>query len=121
MGATHVREFPFTSGGTHIPITVSTLDAEFEILPIDEPLLVKIDVQGFEDRVISGGRSTLGRAAVVIVESSFEHLYDGQVLFDEINDAMRRIGFCYRGNMAQLRSPDDGRVLQCDAIFVRCA
>jgi hypothetical protein len=48
-------------------------------------------------------------------------LYEGQVLFDGIDELMRGLGFLYHGSLAQLSSPEDGRVLQCDAIFVRSA
>jgi FkbM family methyltransferase len=119
MAPSHVRAFPFTAGGDRLPVPVSTLDDEFASQQLDEPLLLKIDVQGAEDRVIAGGRSILGRAIVAIVETSFEPLYEGQVLFDDIHSMMHELGFSYHGNLGQLASPEDGRVLQCDAMFVR--
>ena len=57
--------------------------------------------------------------STLYVETSFEPLYEGQLLFDGIQEIMRELGFGYRGNFGQLASPEDGRVLQCDAIFVR--
>ena len=119
MAPAHVRAFPFTAGGEPLRVSLSTLDAELAGQHVEEPMLVKIDVQGTEDRVIAGGLSVLCRAAVAIVETSFEPLYKGQLLFHEIQDVMRGIGFSYHGNLAQLRSPEDGRILQGDAIFVR--
>ena len=68
MTPAHVRAFPFTAGGEPLPVSLSTLDAELAGQHVEEPMLVKIDVQGTEDRVIAGGRSVLGRAAVAIVE-----------------------------------------------------
>jgi len=119
MAPSHVEAFPFTGGGEALPVSVSTLDTALAGERIEEPFLVKIDVQGAEDRVIAGGRSILGRARVVIVETSFEHLYKGQALFGDIHDTMRGLGFAYHGNLDQLSSPEDGRILQGDAIFVR--
>lgn len=121
MTPSHVEAFPFTVGGDARPVSVSTLDTVLAGESLDEPLLVKIDVQGAEDRVIAGGRAIIGRARVVIVETSFEHLYKDQVLFHVIHDTMRRLGFSYHGNLDQLSSPKDGRILQGDAIFVRSA
>lgn len=119
MAASHVKAFPFTAGGNPLRVSVLTLDEALDRYTIDQPLLVKIDVQGAEDRVIAGGQSVLARAAVVIVETSFEALYKEQALFGDIHAAMRALGFTYHGNIDQLASPDDGRVLQGDAVFVR--
>jgi FkbM family methyltransferase len=121
MNAAHVRAFPFTEAAERINVVMSTLDHELSKVALEEPMLVKIDVQGAEDRVIAGGKATLARTAVAIVETSYEMLYEGQPLFDEINGLMRDLGFCYHGNLAELRSPIDGRVLQSDSVFVRDA
>src|SRR5436190_7057303 len=110
MGPTHVREFPWTAGGDQLAVRVSTLDVTFADVPLAGPLLVKIDVQGTEDLVIAGGRATLAEAAVVIIETSFEPLYEGQPLFDHIYRLMCAGGFEYRGSLGQLTSPQDGRV-----------
>ena len=119
MGPTHVREFPWTAGGDQVAVRVSTLDATLADVTLTRPLLVKIDVQGTEDLVIAGGRATLAEAAVVIIETSFEPLYEGQPLFDHIYRLMCADGFEYRGSLGQLVSPQDGRVLQADSVFVR--
>src|SRR5206468_6331662 len=119
IAPSHVQAFPFTAGGDRVAIGVTTLDAMFDEHPLCEPLLVKIDVQGVEDRVIAGGQETLRRTAVAIVEMSFETLYEGQPLFDTVYGMMKELGFSYRGNLGQLASPEDGRLLQCDAVFVR--
>jgi FkbM family methyltransferase len=119
MGPTHVREFPWTAGGDQLAVRVSTLDDALADAPLVGPLLLKIDVQGTEDLVLAGGGATLARAAVVIIETSFEPLYEGQPLFGHIYRLMCAGGFEYRGSLGQLISPRDGRVLQADSVFVR--
>lgn len=119
MEPLHVKEFPWTAGGKPLAVPVSTLDAVLAGRTLATPLLIKIDVQGAEDRVIAGGRGTLGRASVAIVETSFEALYKGQPLFNDVNALMHREGFRYTGEFGQLTSPKDGRILQADAVFVR--
>ncbi|MDO8303979.1 MAG: hypothetical protein Q7T18_12140, partial [Sedimentisphaerales bacterium] len=79
------------------------------------------DVQGFEDKVILGGWNVIERASVLIVETTFEPLYQGQVLFDGIYTMLTAKGFEYRGGEEPLRNPEDRRILQCDSIFVRKA
>lgn len=49
----------------------------------------------------------------------FETLYQGQPLFDDIYRKLVSWGFVYSGALDQLCSPQDGRPLQEDSIFVR--
>ena len=119
MDPRHVQEFPWTAGCEPLSVSVATLDGALADAQADAPLLIKIDVQGTEDRVIEGGRATLARAAVVIVETSFAALYKEQPLFDNVNALLASVGFRYQGNIGQLISPHDGRVLQSDSVFVR--
>jgi FkbM family methyltransferase len=119
IGATHVAEFPFTADTASIRVRVERLDDVTEELVIREPLLVKIDVQGFEDRVLRGGERTIRRARVVVIETSFEVLYESQVLFADVHRVLEQWGFQYKGSLEQMTSPKDGRILQADSIFVR--
>ena len=80
-------------------------------------LFIKVDVQGFERNVIAGGRSTFERACIVMIETSFLSLYEGQLLFDDIYAVMRSMGFEFRGNLQQMLHAADGRVVQADSIF----
>jgi len=103
-------------------VTVRTLDGVMADLEIVGGLLVKMDVQGTEDKVILGGRETLARTAVVITETSFQELYEGQSLFATIHDQLSPLGFQFAGMLGpQRKNPADGSVLQADAIFVNPA
>ncbi|HEX8336357.1 MAG TPA: FkbM family methyltransferase [Pyrinomonadaceae bacterium] len=113
----HTQAWPHTAGGAAEEVEVRRLDAQQ--LDAEPELLVKMDVQGFEDKVIEGGRETLGRAAYVVTEVSFARLYEGQPLFEDIYRLLSGMGFAYRGSLWQLPDPRDGRPLQADAVFVR--
>lgn len=113
------REFPFAAKTDQRFIEVRRLDDVVAGLTLNEPMLVKIDVQGFEDRVIAGGEHTIKNASVVIVEVSFVELYEGQPLFADIYDQLRGLGFVYGGAVSQLNSPVNGQPLQADAVFLR--
>lgn len=119
MGDLHKRAFPQTSRETLERISVKRLDGMADLLTCDGGLLVKLDVQGYEDQVIAGGYETFRKAKVIIIETSFQVLYNGQPLFAAMFDMLRRLGFAYRGNLDQLRNPLDGSVLQSDSIFIR--
>jgi FkbM family methyltransferase len=56
-----------------IDTPVVTLDSWSSKIKIEEPYLVKIDVDGIEEKIIEGGQSFLTGAAVVIIEA---HLSD---------------------------------------------
>ncbi|HEX8117742.1 MAG TPA: FkbM family methyltransferase [Pyrinomonadaceae bacterium] len=122
MTKLHEEAFPESTGGQDeqtLSVAVRTLDSVAAELPLREKILIKIDVQGYEANVLAGGAETVRRAAAVIMETSFRRLYEGQPLFDEIYATMRGLGFEFQGNMEQMVSPADGRVVQADSIFVR--
>jgi FkbM family methyltransferase len=119
MAEAHKRLFPFTRDSRPVEVPVARLDDLASQLPITDPLLVKIDVQGYEDRVLRGGEQTIRRARMVIVETGFEELYEGQPLFDEIYRLLVAWGFQYHSSLDQLVSPDDGRILQENSVFLR--
>lgn len=112
----HTAAWPYTTEVGTEEIEVRQLDTlDFALEP---GVLVKIDVQGFEDKVIAGGRATIGAAACVLTEVSFQRLYEGQPLFDDIYRMLLDLGFEYQGNWDQAPDPRDGRPLQADAIFI---
>jgi FkbM family methyltransferase len=55
--------------------------------------LIKMDVQGYEDRVIRGGRETLQRARYLVVEAAFYPSYEGGVMLDELCGLLLSAGF----------------------------
>lgn len=120
MGALHKAAFPFTKRGTVEKISVKKLDT-IKGLDVSLPMLIKIDVQGFEDEVIDGGSKTIGKAQVLIVETSFQTLYKGQPMFDEIYTRLKKLGFSYHGNWYQDNDSRNGSALQADAIFIKSA
>lgn len=113
----HRAAWPQTSDAVTEEVEIRRLDSLG--IETQSELLVKIDVQGFEDKVIEGGRELIGRAAYVITEVSFARLYEGQPLFEDIYRLLTAMGFRYRGALAQLIDPRDGRPLQADAFFAR--
>lgn len=119
MGKLHKDTFPYTRRETVELIKVSRLDSIATDLEVNEPILIKIDVQGFENKVISGGINLISRAKLLVVEMSIEPLYDNQPLFNDIYQMLLNLGFWYCGNYDQLHHPDDGRILQVDSIFMK--
>lgn len=119
LGATHRENFPHAASEQSITVNLITLDDAATDMRLEPEILVKMDVQGYEAKVISGGQMVLARTKVIIVEVSYESLYVEQSLFGDIFSALGDLGFDYHGNLEQVLSPIDGRPLQGDAIFLR--
>lgn len=81
--------------------------------------LLKIDTQGYESEVLAGAGDLVGLFGAVQLELSFVELYAGQTLFDEQYERMRELGFGLHVMEPGYSSPDDGRMLQIDGLFVR--
>lgn len=114
----HASHFEGSKEVKQIQVNVKRLDDLFSPEEIQLPLLIKIDVQGFEKPVIMGATELLKFAKVVLSEVSFVELYKNQALFDDIYQLMKGAGFDYHGNYDQLLSPRNNAVLQADAIFI---
>lgn len=82
-------------------------------------IFLKIDTQGYEDRVLEGGRRTLQRALGLCVELSFVPLYGGQLLYKEMVPRVEALGFELWNITPALIDERDGRLLQVDGTFFR--
>lgn len=113
------QSFPFAATATPQQIEIRRLDDLAEELALEQPILMKIDVQGMEDKVLLGAENVLALTSILIVETSFRTLYRGQALFDGIYRLLGERGFTFMGSEHNIRDPKDGRVLQADSVFMR--
>jgi len=92
--------YPVTKHQKSISVPLKTLDhALLEYSDeITEDLLIKMDVQGYENRVIRGGRKIFGRAKAVILEVCLDSLYEKQAKFSDIVQMMDEYGFRYNSS-----------------------
>lgn len=119
MSETQKKTFPKTQNSSCITVKIERLDDIAANLDIEEALFIKIDVQGYEDRVLKGGVNTIARAKLIMIETSFKEMYKGQMLFDGIYTWLVARGFTYVGSLGQLESPETGEMIQADALFLR--
>ncbi|MFK8184198.1 MAG: FkbM family methyltransferase [Phormidesmis sp.] len=119
MDDLHKQSFTQTQNSRAVDIHVKRLDSFKDKIALEKPVLLKIDVQGYEEKVIKGGLEVLREADILIVEASMVKLYKEQMLFDDMYKLLTGLGFVYQGEISQIRNPSDGRILQVDAIFIR--
>jgi FkbM family methyltransferase len=111
--------YPFTKNKQHLMVQVHALDEIWNSLgPKPADVLIKLDVQGFEDRVIRGGRQAIMQANACIVEIGLQQLYEYQASLSDVTSLLKDLGYYYGGNLQQTYGVD-GRVLYIDAVFTR--
>lgn len=117
MTPLHKETYPITAHSKEIIVQAIPLDAVFPTLSAEGPVYMKIDVQGAESKVLSGGVETLTKTKLVCIETSFVELYESQWLFDELYQFMRMHKFSLCDIDATTHSVKDGSLLQADLIF----
>lgn len=115
----HRKTFPQTEKSDKVTVAVTRLDDMITGKEVKAPVLLKIDVQGFELSVLRGAENLLKKVDCVVCEVSYQPLYKGQASFAEVYQFMRLHGFSYQGSLENLVSPLDGSIMQSDAVFMR--
>lgn len=112
--------YPFTERQSSVPVGLTSLDKAVANLaePLTREILIKLDVQGYEDRVIKGGTEVFRQAKACIIEVSFCKLYETQAAFKDILLLLYELGYGYTGNLDQSYA-DNGHVIYIDAVFVK--
>lgn len=119
MSENHEVNFPFTTDSLQIEVPMERLDNFLNLIDPDDKTLIKIDVQGYESEVISGGKEVLNKSKVVLIETSFVELYKGQKLFEDIYRCLNAMGYKYKGSTNNIYSSISGEILQSDSIFIK--
>lgn len=97
MNDLHKELYPKSSRQTEETIRVKRLDDWATNINMKKELFIKMDVQGFEKEVISGGTSTIKQASALIIENSYVAFYEKQQLAAAIIMMMHELGFHYFG------------------------
>jgi len=99
-------------------VQINRLDDIFVVTAQDRVML-KVDVQGYEQQVLNGAPNILASCHALIVEMSLIPLYEGQVLARQMWDLLDEAGFEIWSLEPGFRNPHSGRLLQMDGLFVR--
>ena len=120
IGQQQVQTFPGTEEVSTAAVSVDTLDNCLETTVLSGPVLLKLDVQGAELRVLAGAASLLHFVDHVYVEVSFREFYEGQPLAGEIVSFLDASGFSLAA-IGDVAMDSRGAALQADLLFSRNA
>lgn len=112
--------FSNTNSVTATTIAIRKLDTIIDEIEIRSPLLLKLDVQGYEVDVLRGGKGFLKHVDYLLVEVSFVPMYEGELLFDEMHSFIKENGFELMGPVGFLQS-SDLQILQMDMLYKKAS
>ena len=84
---------------------------------IDKPILLKIDVQGFEFEVLEGLENNLDIIDEVLIEVSFIELYKNQILADKIHKFL--ISKNFKSYLQINDHYKNNNLVQCDRLYYK--
>lgn len=97
-------------------IEVKTVDSIFEDTSITGPVLLKIDVDGIEVKVLQGAKSILRGDCVVVIEAS---IADENPRFNKVVEFLSSYGYEVYDIVDPLYRQSDWHLWQVDLIFVK--
>jgi FkbM family methyltransferase len=100
-------------------VDVRTLDDIASRFGPERVLGLKIDVQGFEEQVLTGGVQTLARARYVDIELCPVPLYDGQIMMIDLMTRMEAEGFSLMAIEDTYSDMRTGQVLSYNGVYAR--
>ena len=111
---------PHTAAVNKIKVPVKKMDDLLTNISFTSPVLLKLDVQGFEKEVLKGAARSLDKVDYLLFETSFVQMYDGEPLFDEMHNFVKELGFEFIAPVGFLQT-NDLQILQMDLLYKRKA
>ena len=114
----HRKAFPEALATGKLKVSITTLDLAIKKEQLQGPVLLKLDLQGYELEALRGAIKTLSKVKAVLLETSVKPMYKGEPSFAEIDKFLKRKGFRFEKALDYLRD-GHGNVLQMDALFLK--
>jgi len=101
-------------------ITIRQLDTVFsDYYHSGDKVLLKIDTQGYEKKVLAGARNSLKHITGIRLELSFGHQYEGELLIMDMINLLQKDRFTLVYLEPLQHTLNAGKMLQADGIFLR--
>jgi FkbM family methyltransferase len=115
----HVEAAPEACYVDTVTVPIARLDSVARAAARGANTCLKMDVQGYEDKVLSGAEGILDDVVLIESELSLCSMYDGQVLWRGMVQRLSELGFEALSIQEGFVDPATGCVLQVDGIFGR--
>lgn len=100
-------------------IEVKRLDSFLNEKGFYEPLFLKIDAQGFEERILYSAGENWPQIYALQLELACVPVYKGEKVFDEMKKYIESKGFFLSAIESNFADFETGRLLQVETIFLR--
>ena len=117
LGERHLQAFPKARQIYAATVPVRRVDEVLDPASLERPLLVKIDVQGYEVPVLAGLSGLACSIDHMVIEVSLSDLYRGGATPAEALSAAEQLGLRSQAAVGQLDDPETGEVLQVDLLL----
>ena len=120
MLESHIKAAPDSKyvGNERVPLRkLDTIASDF--IENDSIVFLKIDTQGYEEKVMNGAHELINNIVGLQLEISLVPLYEGHSLLDEMLQNLKEKGFELWGVSTVFSDPDTAQLLQIDATFFR--
>ncbi|MCB9304736.1 MAG: FkbM family methyltransferase [Lewinellaceae bacterium] len=101
-------------------LEIRKLDSVFHLFCDEEDsVMVKVDTQGYEKKVLEGAAESLEKIKIVQMEMSLVPMYENETLFVDMINYLDDKGFALVSLENGWAHPRSGRLLQVDGIFLK--
>jgi FkbM family methyltransferase len=113
--ADYEKSFPGQSfSAVHVPM--STLDTLLSEETLTPPVLLKLDLQGYELQALRGATGTLEHTDYLLLETTFKPMYENEPHFEDVYALLHQAGFRFQ-NPIDFLTDGSGEIIQMDALF----
>lgn len=103
-----------------LSVPTTCFDRLFESHTTSEnKVMLKIDVQGAEMKVLVGSLKSLSRITLIQLEMNIPGVYEGQATYFEVDQFLRQHCFTLVDVLPGFRNQVNGRLLQYDAVYAQ--
>jgi len=116
----HLKSAPASKFINTEKIQIRMLDSIFDTLyTASDKILLKIDTQGFEKKVLEGAGNSLHKITGIQLEMSIVPLYEGELILEEMITYLKNSGFTLYSLENGFYDQKNGQLLQVDGLFFR--
>jgi FkbM family methyltransferase len=116
---THIEAFPDSKIISEEKVNLKTIDDFLKNRPdLEGNVFVKVDVQGFEKKVLTGAKGSLNRISILQLEMGLEALYADEFLFCDWLKHLKSLHFHPVHIQNAFSHHETKRLLQVDCVFV---